>query len=154
MGRPFTRKTPTERFIEKIKVDPSTGCWLWLGSMFGSIKTHQYGQFNPDGKNITAHIWAYKRFIGKIPEGVKCCHHCDNNFCVNPYHLFLDSQKANILDARNKGRLKANRLTLEDVLEIRRLHAAGEMQVYIADWYKVDPATIKRIVKRKTWKDV
>jgi hypothetical protein len=153
MGRPFTRKTSTERFIEKIKVDPNTGCWIWQGSMFGSVKTHQYGQFNPEGRNTTAHIWAYKRFIGEIPDGQKCCHRCDNTKCANPYHLFIGSQKDNIEDAGLKGKM-GKKLTKEDVWDIRRLHSNGEMMSYIATWYKVDFTTVKRIVKRKTWKSI
>jgi len=146
--------------------------------MFGSNKAHQYGQFHTnDGKDRTAHIWAYKRFIGEIPDGMHCCHSCDNNFCVNPYHLFLGTQKDNIQDAVAKGRMSSwkdrgdmcpaiagilnrkrnfhyRKLTVEDVIIIRQKYKEGEMMSYIARHFKVDTTTVQAIVKRKTWKFV
>ena len=34
------------------------------------------------------------------------CHHCDNALCINTGHMFVGSQKDNMQDASNKGRVK------------------------------------------------
>lgn len=55
-------------------------CWLWRGP----IRTDGYGLFWADGLLQRAHVWAYERFVGEIPEGLRlarrpgCPKHCVN----------------------------------------------------------------------------
>lgn len=92
--------TPYQRFMEKVKVNPTTQCWEWQA--FRNKKG--YGQFIHEGA-ILAHRISYEFHIGKIPEGLMVCHHCDNPPCVNPKHFFLGTNKENINDAQRKGRI-------------------------------------------------
>lgn len=90
--------TPEIRFWNK--VTKSSACWTWTGSLGGS----RYGVFKLNGKLIKAHRASWV-FSGKtIPDGMKVLHRCDNPVCVNPDHLFIGTQRDNILDMENKGR--------------------------------------------------
>jgi hypothetical protein len=142
--------------------------------MFGSIKTHQYGQFYDGVRSKTAHIYAFNKFIGPIKKGMKCCHKCDNCRCVNPFHLFIATQRDNLRDASKKGRMKSfvklgmdapilraiklhkssGKLTNVDVLQIRKWHDGGRTQAWLSTHYGVDSATVHAIVHRKSWKHI
>jgi hypothetical protein len=85
-----------EEFYSKIE-KKDNGCWEWITISPG----RRYGKF----KQKRAHRWAYEYFVGPIPEGMYACHKCDNTKCVNPNHIFPGTQKDNINDAKQKGRL-------------------------------------------------
>lgn len=87
------------RFVEK---EPNTGCWLWTGATAGN----GYGKLGLDGRTVYAHRTFYESVVGAIPAGLKVCHRCDTPSCVNPDHLFVATQAANLADARAKGRTR------------------------------------------------
>lgn len=97
------------RFWAKVKKTPT--CWLWTGSKgnkhgHGSIWAGQRrnGQYIPS----YAHRVSWELANGPIPPGKHVLHNCpggDNPRCVNPDHLFLGDQAANMKDAASKGRL-------------------------------------------------
>lgn len=83
------------------KVQPSEGCWEWLGAR------------DRDGYGVTqvALVWmnthrrAWELTHGPIPEGAWVLHRCDNRGCVRPSHLWLGDNAANSRDRDEKGRL-------------------------------------------------
>lgn len=79
---------------------PECGCWLWTGSK----DKDGYGQLMLGGKRKKAHRVAYEQGRGAIPDGMSVCHKCDTPACVNPEHLFLDTQAGNVRDCRAKNR--------------------------------------------------
>jgi HNH endonuclease len=95
-----------ERIADKIIPEPNSGCWLWMGA----LDTKGYGKTKYEGRNWLVHrlIFCIKNKL-KITDGKFVCHKCDNTLCVNPNHMFIGTQKDNMLDASRKGRLKGKR---------------------------------------------
>ena len=88
-----------DRFLSKVSKSES-GCWEWTGNIAGG----GYGYIHAEGKLKRAHRVSHELFVGPIPEGLNVLHTCDNRKCVNPAHLFVGTQKDNLLDCYNKGR--------------------------------------------------
>lgn len=107
-------------------------CWEWTGAK-GSSWSH--GQFRRDGKLVYAHREAWRFWYGPIPKGMQVLHRCDNPPCVRPDHLFLGTQRDNMLDCQAKGRLVIGsrkgedhpraRLTDRQVTALRAQYDAG-----------------------------
>ncbi len=96
------KRGPKEKpFDEWYTAEPNTGCWLWTGSR----NQKGYGWSRIQGISTRmAHRISWLLHRGDIPEGVLVCHKCDTPSCVNPDHLFLGTQKDNLLDMSRKGR--------------------------------------------------
>jgi len=151
-------KTIEERFWEKVKKTKT--CWLWKGS----IVLDRYGQIFIGKRKIRAHRLSWTIHFGEIPKGLLVCHHCDNPSCVNPKHLFLGTNKDNLLDAGKKGRLSYpypgvgggnSKLTKEQVLEIRKLYKKGSMDHReLAELFNVTERTIAYIISRGRWRNI
>jgi hypothetical protein len=89
-----------KRILKKVKKTDT--CWLWKGA-----KSHNgYGHTKIATKSIRAHVmfWMIKN-NSDVPDGMCVCHSCDNPACVNPAHLWIGTQKQNMMDASKKGRL-------------------------------------------------
>lgn len=135
-------------------VQPTDGCWFWIGSRTGSWRGGQHGQFALyHGNHIYAHRLAYLLFNGPIPDGLLVRHTCDVGYCVRPSHLLVGTQKDNLQDAVDRGRLpkyRAHRkLSPEQVIEIRHLRMRGLPLAVIATQFGVTPACICQTVNLK-----
>lgn len=66
------------------RVDPQTGCWIWLGTR----NRGGYGIAHKTGRsNRLAHRVMYERLRGPIPKGLEAHHRCGVRPCVNPDHI-------------------------------------------------------------------
>lgn len=86
------KQTITERFVSKIVINPTTGCWEWQGH----IGKDGYGKMWGIGNIQLAHRFSYEYFIGSITDELVLDHLCRNRKCVNPYHLEPVKQQVNV----------------------------------------------------------
>jgi hypothetical protein len=107
-----TRPTPIISEQERIdafwkRVDKTDSCWMWIGSK----NSRGYGNFNvrtsDQWMNYLAHrlSWAIAN-NQEVATHLVVRHGCDIPLCVNPDHLTIGTQKDNIRDAWDRGRLR------------------------------------------------
>lgn len=104
---PSTKDILGERFLERfwVFVHKTATCWLWRAG----LDKDGYGQIARIGKSpIKVHRASWMLAHGPIQSHQHVLHKCDVRNCVNPDHLFLGDQAANMKDAAAKGRLRGN----------------------------------------------
>jgi hypothetical protein len=157
----FTR-AEVDRFWSHVDRRDSSECWNWTAY---TGKRHLYGQMRltgRGGKMVRAPKFSWILHNGLIPNGLYILHTCDNPKCVNPNHLFLGDQKANMDDMKKKGRdNKAKgektgkaKLTSNKIIEIRGLFESGISRKDIAYMFNVSYSLIKQIIQGKVWNHV
>lgn len=142
------------KLAARVSPVPEAGCWLWTGG----LSRKGYGHFYLRGRIHRAHRVSFEMAKGPIPAGLGVCHKCDTPSCVNPDHLFLGDQRANILDAVAKGRVTTDaansipracrKLTDEQAAEIL---GSTERHYVLAAKFGINASTIRRIRNRTTY---
>ena len=150
-------RDPMQRFLEKVKKEPSDGCWIWQGPV------HKSGYCNfrmPKSlcggkqKSVLAHRFSYEQHIGPIPPKIFVCHRCDNPTCVNPKHLFLGTHEENMRDMALKNRKKHGsnhpfaKLNEE---KVRAIRSDPRPSRAVASEYGVSSRTICHVRSRELW---
>ena len=147
------RKPLRECFESKIEPCPTTGCWLWTGSLYG----WGHGSLRNGAKLEGAHRVAWQLYRGPIPDGKLVLHMCDVPSCVNPAHLYIGTWADNVRDClerkRHKGYLAGEKhwkakLTREDV---NRIRSDTRSQAAIGRDYGVSQEQISRIKRMEQW---
>jgi len=85
------RQPTIERFIDKIEINPDTGCWDWTAALY----QHGYGAFSENCKPVKAHRYSFSYFNETNLTGLCLDHLCRNRKCVNPAHLEIVTPKQN-----------------------------------------------------------
>lgn len=154
---PLLSDQDIERFWNKVSASDS-GCWIWLGH----AADKRYGFFKVNNQSYIASRIAYYIEYDIDPGNKLVCHECNNTFCVNPEHLYLDNQSGNMKKAYDENR-KSNkgenhpcsRLNELQVKQIKTLLLTTEMtHKEIAQEFGVSKSTIDMININKIWKEV
>ena len=149
--------TTKNRFYSAVMIPNENGCMEWTKC----LTSNGYGIMSINRKNYSAHRFSYELHYGKIPKGLKVLHKCDNPKCVAPDHLFLGSQKDNMVDMSSKNRAfmkKGNKhpfhkISEESIKEIKKMLFDGSTQKEIAKKFNVTQSTISHISIGRDFKD-
>lgn len=88
-----------QEFLKKIIVNAETLCWEWQAAK----NSNGYGRIKYGGKNIGAHRYSYKHYIGEIEDNLMVLHECDNKICCSPFHIHKGDGFLNHKEARDRG---------------------------------------------------
>lgn len=138
-----------KRFWKHVDVKNKNDCWEWKSKK----DKDGYGNMQFKNKTVRANRFIWTVLNGAIPEGMVVCHKCDNPKCLNPDHLFLGTISDNVIDALKKNRLSNQKLTVDQVKELRKLYKTGKYsQSELGRIFGVSGSTVCQIVHRKLWK--
>lgn len=145
-----------QTFLNKTIPVTETGCWIWIGA----VTAKGYGFFNKNKKRIKAHRHSFELFHQKEIGSMCVLHKCDVPSCVNPEHLFLGTQKDNMLDKKLKGRAHrpfgesnpSTKLTQEIVDQLRNLAKTLSMKELSMKYPDIPYSTMYAVVKDISWK--
>lgn len=150
------------RFWAKVERRGPNECWGWNAS------THKdgYPSFyvpNPGGHNRQK---LGHRFMVELQEGRELSkdeyvlHSCDNPTCTNPRHLRIGTQKDNVRDCMNRGRMNrakgertANAKMNDETIRSIRLNYTGAYgeAAHLAREYGVTKSVMARILSGGAW---
>jgi hypothetical protein len=135
-------------------VKQPSGCWEVQGCVSSRSGHVQINRKHEGLPVIRAHRLAWELANGPIPAGLSVLHRCDNPRCVNVDHLFLGTQRDNVLDSICKGRYNAfgrQKLNAAQVHQIRALAARGLRHKDIAAQFGIARNTVSGIVSGASW---
>lgn len=152
-----------ERFWSKVDTTTPSGCWEWTAYR----NPKGYGRFQTgtaEGPRF-AHRLSFEAAKGRIPAGKMVLHKCDNPRCVNPDHLWLGDNKANMADCKKKGRYYRDgplrprgekhgrsKGTTKSIIAIRRAYISGTSLDEIARRFSVKPTFVQDVVYGRVWR--
>ncbi len=131
------------RFAAKVNRRGDGECWLWTASGIPGGHGQMMMGSRPNARPYYAHRIAWVIAHGEIPDGMAVLHRCDVPRCVNPAHLFLGDQDANMKDAARKGRLSIAR-------KVNRANKAAAIAKYIAGGVTQDDLALEFGVHKLT----
>lgn len=141
------------RLLAGYEVDDN-GCWNWKGataSGYGVIVLNRkVAAEHGVGRNYQTHRASYEIHHRQIPEGHVVRHKCDNKLCLNPDHLEVGTQRENIQDAIDRGRM-ASKLTEKDIEFIR---SSTLSQRRLGKLLGVSPTVIWHVRNGSKWRHV
>lgn len=143
--------TIQERFDDKWTPEPNCGCWLWTacGDKDG------YGLIQCGGRPVRAHRLSYELHKGPVPRNALVLHKCDVPACVNPDHLYLGDNSDNQIDAARRGRNASQKLTVSDVVVLRRRwQAGGVTQAALCAEYGLSTGQMSLMLRGRKWAHV
>lgn len=98
----------------------------------------------------------YKKYKGRIPEGMVIRHTCDNPACINPAHLIKGTQSDNMRDKKERGRStrgeKSERTELTDKQVLEIFKNPDKPIKYYMKKYNTTYTAIVKILDGTNWK--
>jgi hypothetical protein len=146
-----TRNWPAVEKLAHYSAPGRNGCVLFTGT----LDRDGYGQLTILGRIRKAHRLAWEVANGPIPAGLVVCHACDVPRCINPNHLFLGTQAANMADKGAKKRQphgEAQYMARLDAAQVRAIREAAGTMRSIGEAHGIAPQTVWKIRKRMIWR--
>ena len=109
-------------------------------------------------KTLAVSSLVAKAFLGSNPDGLLVCHKNGNSKDDRESNLRYDTQAGNCADKLKHGTYQygqligTSKLTEDDVAEIRKRFAAGQLQSVIARDFNTSQTNISSVVRRETWR--
>jgi hypothetical protein len=147
--------------------DPATHCWVWQGGMSdGSPRIWTIDYSRPEKRSMSGALAAWHIGHGEPPrEGWLVFRACHNSRCVNPAHMRLARDKAEVnrhakacgawvgtaVESRRANAVLARAaskwptLSPEKVAAVRQALAAGERKVLIAQRLGLSKSAVHHI---------
>lgn len=159
----------TREYILARAAADERGCWIWQKATdrngYGYAKVPKHARLTSASPSRKAHRLAYEAFVGPIPKGsgyhgTCVLHKCDVPACCNMDHLRLGTNDDNMADMVAKGRQARGernwraKLTDDDVREVRRRLAAGELQRAIAAEMGISQTSVSKVQRGVRWAHV
>ena len=92
-----------EKIMQRVQIDPETGCWNWVGSLLKSGIPCLYWE----RKTITVRRELFKIEFGDIEEScIQVKNTCLNKLCVSPNHLLLSKGNTSEIKKFHKKKYK------------------------------------------------
>lgn len=140
---------PAERFWPKVDVRGPDDCWPWTAGTSGG-----YGSFRiREGVTVTAHSYAKELDTGvACPDDLEAQHTCKtpaSQVCCNPSHVVY-ARPGSLAATRRGMDAYGCKLTDDQVREIRRRAAAGEVHTALAREFGVSQPHVSNIVNRNS----
>jgi hypothetical protein len=150
--RPWTVTRIFARTHAGKKVVHGKPCQLWTGGCDSSGYPQIRTGSRLDGTQSTIHVSRvlWNLLPDREPLGdLLVLHHCDVRRCLEPAHLFVGSHAENMTDMAKKGR-GTQKLTTQQVEDVRRRYAAGEFPHDIAVSLGVTQSLVSKLVRGRT----
>lgn len=141
----FLAKFP-KNYKEESMID---SCWNWEGA-----KSNKYGEIWYGSERYRAHRMSYIVFKNPIRSDQLVRHTCDNPLCVNPKHLILGNQQANMRDCVERTRQGSQKLNEEAVKVIKwmlKYKPKRGLATKLASLHNVTIGTISNIKTERIW---
>ena len=156
-GRTTTKRRSggeVKRLLDDALTRPPTDACILV-----PVAAKKYAKFHDQGKQITAHRYVCIKAHGP-PVGDQrfAAHSCGQSWCVNPQHIRWATPRENNDDKILHGTLIAGeqnynaKLKAADIVRIREMRNTPAKE--IAPLFGVHEATIRDVLKGKTWKHV
>lgn len=142
-------------FLKEALLSNNDECILWP---YYTMK-NGYAQVGTHKGMVLAHRYVCIRRYGEPPKGKpQAAHKCGKKNCINPNHLYWANQTENEDDKHSHGtyykRITANKLNEDIVLKIRSEYEKGLSCKELSEKFKTPMSTIRKVVKRYSWKHI
>lgn len=79
-----------EKYWARIKVNETTGCWIWTGAARNKASEKKYAVLAYDGRTLQVSTLLREIFLADMDrDRWRTSMTCGNGICVNPHHLGL-----------------------------------------------------------------
>lgn len=151
----YARRTAKQTgFRQRVKRNPATGCWLWVGQTVRGPNGYQYPVFyhrreSGDSDNTTrsAFPWMMREWFPEVEvlPYRQTTTTCGVRTCISPYHRKIKIPNAGTAQAR---------MDHHAVLEVYALQDSGRTQADVGAEFNIHASTVHKIWHGITWSTV